>query len=108
MRGTYPLKRTDGQTSQDIERTQVSKEHSLPEEHRRIDKSGHGNNLSKLRALTNWRAQTDGQVRTWKEWEHTRGTHRLESADGWTSQDGETIRASERNSHPGEHRRMNK
>src|SRR6267142_118500 len=69
-----------------------------------MDKSGHGRNLSKRGALTSWRAQMDGQVRTWKESERARGTHFLESTDRQTSQDTEGIRASEGNSLPGERR----
>jgi len=63
----------------------VSKGHSLPGEHRQTDKLGHRRNPSEQGALTNWRAQTDGQVRTWKESKQARGTHFLESAG--TSQD---------------------
>jgi len=43
------------------------------------------------RALTSWRAQVERQVRTWKQCEPTRGTHKLESPGGETSQDMETI-----------------
>jgi len=73
-----------------------------------MDKSGHGRNLSKRGALTNWRAQTDGQVRTQKESEQVRGTHFLESTDGRTSQDTEGIQVSEGHSLPGERRRTDK
>ena len=59
----------------------ASKRHSLSGEPRRGDKSGHGNNASQQGALTVWRAQTETQVRTQKEFEPTRGTHHLESTE---------------------------
>src|SRR6266850_497712 len=73
-----------------------------------MDKSGHRKNPTKRGALTYWRAQTDGQVRTQKESDRARGTHRLESADGRTSQDMERIRPSEGHSQTGERRRTDK
>src|SRR6266850_408285 len=87
-----------------MEGIRASEGHSLPGEHRWMDKSGHGRNLSEQGALTFWRAQMDGQVRTRKESERVRGTHFLESTDGWASQDTEGIRASEGHSPTGEHR----
>src|SRR6267142_804173 len=88
---------------------------------------GHGKNPTKGGALTNWRMQTDGQVRTrkesdrgaltsWrvqtdrqvrtqKEFDRARGTHQLESTDARTSQD-KSIRPSEGHSRTGEHRWM--
>src|SRR6267142_2391385 len=86
-RGTHFLESADGRTSQDMERIQPSKGHSLPGEHRQTDKSGHGKNRTEQGALTDWRAQTDRQVRTREESNRARGTHRLESADRRTSQD---------------------
>jgi hypothetical protein len=56
-----------------------------------MDRSGHGKNSSEQRALTNWKVQKDGQVRTWKESKQVRGTHILDSRDGWTNQDMERI-----------------
>jgi hypothetical protein len=53
--------------NQDMERMRASKGHSLPEERRQRDNSGQGKNLSERGALTSWKAQTEGQVRTWKE-----------------------------------------
>src|SRR6267142_732952 len=85
-RGTHFLKSTDQQTSQDMKRIQANEGHSLPGEHRWMDKSGHGNDPSKQGVHTNWRAWVDGQVRTWKGSEQARGTHFLESMGGWTSQ----------------------
>src|SRR6266850_2096719 len=108
VRGTHFLESADGRTSQDMEGIRASKGHSRPGKHRRMDKSGHGRNTSKRGALTYWRVQTDGQVRTRKESEQARGTHFLESADGWTSQDMEGIRASEGHSRTGERRQTDK
>ena len=54
-----------------------------------MDKSGHGKKVTKKGALTNWRGQREGQVRTWKESDQARGTHVLEMAEGGTSQDME-------------------
>src|SRR6266850_45692 len=90
-RGTHFLKSTDQQTSQDMKRIQANEGHSLPGERRWMDKLEHRKNLSNCRALTNWRVQTHGQVRTWKGSEQARGTHQLESMGGWTSQDMERI-----------------
>jgi len=67
VRGTHQLESADRQTGQDMEGIQVTKGHSLAEEHRQMDKSGHKENLSDQGALTSWRAQTDGQVITWKK-----------------------------------------
>src|SRR6266850_805142 len=69
-RGTHKLESTDGETIQEMERIQPSKGHSPTGECRQMDKSGvsgHGKNTTKQGALTNWRVQTDGQVRTWKK-----------------------------------------
>src|SRR6267142_740092 len=87
VRGTHFLESTDGQTSQNMKRIQPSEGHSLPGEHRQTDKSRQGKNLTELGALTNWRAQMGRQFRRWKESNQARGTHQLESADRWTSQE---------------------
>jgi hypothetical protein len=52
-----------------------------------MDKSGHGKKASERGALTTWRSQSDGQVRTSQESERARSTHVLESAERWTSED---------------------
>ena len=67
VRGTHGLESTDGQTSQDTQRIRASEGHSRTGERRQTDKSGHAKNPSEQGALTDWRAQTDGQVRTRKE-----------------------------------------
>ena len=104
-RGTHRLESADRRTCQDVERIRASKGHSPTGERGRTDVEKHGKNPSELGALTNWRAQTDGHVRTWKESERVRGTCRLESTDGWTYQDLERIRASKGYSLTGERRR---
>src|SRR6267142_290652 len=87
-----------------MEKIQLSKGHSQAGECRWMDKSGHGKNPTEQGALTNWRAQTDRQFRTQEESNQARGTHRLESADEWTSQDTERTQLSEGHSQTGEHR----
>src|SRR6266850_417191 len=69
--------------------------HSRPGECRQTDKSGHRKNSTERGALTSWRAQMDGRVRTRKESNRARGTHILESADRQTSQAMERNRPSE-------------
>jgi hypothetical protein len=59
-------------------------------------------------ALTTWKTQIDGHVSTWKESERERGTHCLESAERWTSEDTERNRTSEGHSRAGELRVMDK
>src|SRR6267142_4938710 len=90
-RGTHKLKSADRQTSQDMKRIQLSKGHSQTGECRQTDKSGHRKNLTKQGALTSWGVQMDRQVRTQKESNQLRGTHRLKSTDGQTSQDMERV-----------------
>ena len=57
-------------------------------------------------ALTRWRVHREGIVRTWKGREIARGTHVLENAEGWTSQDMDRKRTNDGHSRPGEHREM--
>ena len=108
-RGAHILESTVGGTSEDSERKKASEQG----------------------ALTNWRAQMEGQVRKTKESERARITHSLESAEGgtngcaketsergaltpWrarradTSQDNERKQVSKGHSHPGEYRGRDK
>ena len=85
VRSTHFLETTEGGTSQDMERKQLSKGHSLPGDHRGRDKSGHRKKVTKQGALTNWRPQREGQVRTQKEINQVRGTYKLETTEGGTS-----------------------
>jgi hypothetical protein len=75
--------------------------HSLESAERRTSK-GHGKKVSEREALTIWRAQSEGQVRTRKESERARGTHFLESAERGTSEDAERKRGSKGHSLSGE------
>ena len=78
---------TEEGTSQDTERNWLSKGHSLPRHSRGRDNLGHRKEVTELGALTNWRQQREGQVRTQKGADRVRGTHFLETAEGGTSQD---------------------
>src|SRR5579863_10386244 len=99
----------------------MNKGHSQTGDHRGKDKSGHRKKATERGALTNWRPQREGQartrkesdrashrgaltywrpqregqVRTWKESDRARGTHVLETTEGWTSQDTERNQPSE-------------
>ena len=108
MRGTHILETAEDKTSQDMEREQLSKGHSLPGDSRGRDKSGHRKKATGQGALTPWRQQREGQVRTWKESNQARGTYKLEIAEGWTSQDMERKQPSEGHSLPGDSRRRDK
>jgi hypothetical protein len=59
-------------------------------------------------ALTSWRAPTEGQVRTQNESERARGTHVLEGRDGGTNQDKGKIQTSARHLLSGERRPSDK
>ena len=76
-RGTDFLETTEQGTSQDMERKWPSRGNSHPGDHRGWDESGHGKKVTKQGAPTSWRPQRNGQVRTWKESDQTRGTHIL-------------------------------
>ena len=65
-----------------MERKQPSKGHSLPGDCGGGDKSGHRKKVTEQGALTPWRPQRGGQVRTQKESDQARGTHILETTDG--------------------------
>jgi len=62
-----------------MERKQLSKGHSHPGDHRGRDLSGHRKKGTKQGALTSWRPQREGLVRTQKESNQARGTHILET-----------------------------
>jgi len=72
-----------------MERKQPSDGHSPTGDHRWRDnlKLGYRKKLTKKGALTPWRQQRDGQVRTQKETNQARGAHFLETAEGGVSQD---------------------
>ena len=88
-RCTHFLEMAEGGTSQDIERKQPSKAHSLSGDGRGRDKSGQGKKVTKQGTLTDWRWQREERVRARKESDQARHTHFLEMAEGGTSQDKE-------------------
>jgi len=67
--------------SQETKRNHMSEGYSLAVRRRR-DKSGHQRQPSKRGKLTSYRVQTEGQVRTPKGTERSRGTHFLSSTEG--------------------------
>jgi hypothetical protein len=87
VRGTHVLETADRETSQDRKIIRVGEGHSHSGKHRGRDKSGHEKNARGPGAITIWRAQAEGQIKTRKECERARDTHILESADRGTSQD---------------------
>ena len=87
---------TEGETCQDMERNRPSDEHSLSRDSRGKDLSRHGKKptergkekkATEKRALTSWRRQREGFVRTRKETDRMTRTHFLEMAEGGTCQD---------------------
>ena len=103
-RCTHCLKIAEGGTCQDRARTRASKAHLLTEEGRWRDLSEHGKNATEQGALTAWRQQREGFVRTGKEKDRARRTHYLETADGGTCQDTERNRPSKAHSQTGDGR----
>ena len=77
-RRTYSLETGEGGTCQDTERNRPSKAHSPSGDSRGEDLSGHGEKPTEQGALTNWRWQREGLLRTWKETDRARHTHFLE------------------------------
>ena len=102
VRGTHSLETASGGTSQDTEGIRPSDGHSHPRDGIGRDKSVYGKNVTERGALTNWRRNQEGQVRTRKESDRVRGTYFLETAPGGTSQDIERIWPSEGHSHSGD------
>ena len=62
-------------------RYRPSEGHSLSDDGRRRDLSEHGKKPTNRGALTSWRWQREGIVRTWKETDQSRGTHQLEMVE---------------------------
>jgi len=93
-----------GGMSQDMERNQLSKGHSLPGDCRGSNKSEHRMKLTKRGALTNCRQKRKGQVRTQNRTDQARGTHFLETIEGGTSHNTERNQLSKGHSHPRDHR----
>ena len=68
------------------------------------DLSGHEKKATERGALTSWRWQRKGLIRTWKESDRARRTHFLEMAEGRTCQDTEINQPSEGYSRSGDSR----
>ena len=64
LRCTHFLDMAEGETCQDMERNRPNEVHSLPGDSRGRDLSGHGKEQTYRSALTNWRRQGEGLVRT--------------------------------------------
>ena len=95
-RRTHFLETAERETCQDTENNQLHEGHTQPGDGRGRELSEHGKPTNR-EALTSWRQQSKGLVRTQKETDRTRGTHSLEIAEGVTCQD------MERNGLSGEH-----
>ena len=87
-----------------MERTQLAEAHSHAGDGRRRDLSEHGKKPTDRSALTAWRRQREGLVRTRKETDQPRHTHILETAVEETCQNTERNRPTEAHSHPGDGR----
>jgi hypothetical protein len=71
------------------------KEYSQPTEYKGRNRSRCRKKVRDRGALTNCRAQTDGQIRTARKSERPKSTHALSSVDGQTSQDSNRNRETE-------------
>ena len=78
-----------------MERIESSEGHTHAGDSIGRDNSGQRKHRTEQGALTSWRRHREGQVRTQKESDPASGTHFLETASGWTSQDMKGIRPSE-------------
>ena len=94
-------------TCQDTERNQSTEAHSHPGDSRERDLSRHRKKPTDRGALTNWRRQTEGLVRTRKATDRPRRTHFLEAAEGGTCQDSKRNRSTEAHSQTGDGRGRN-
>jgi hypothetical protein len=79
VKSTHNLQSREGEIGQRGERKWRRKINSLSIEWMRRDKSGDQETTNERRALANYQAQTEGQVRTPIKSEGTRGTHGLSS-----------------------------
>jgi hypothetical protein len=66
-RRTHVLETAEEGICQDTERKRPREGHSRPENGRGRDLSGYGTKATERGALTSWRRQRKGLVRTWKE-----------------------------------------
>ena len=103
-RRTHILETAEGRTCQDTKRNRTREAYSRSGDGRGRDLSGHGKKQTKLGALTFWRWQRVGLVRTRKETHRAGCTHQLEMAEGGTCQDTKRNRLSKVHSRPGDNR----
>ena len=99
---THKLETAEGATCQDTERNRPSDAHSRPGYGRWRDLSGYRKKQAERDALTNWRQQREGLIKTRKETDRVRGTHVLETAERGICQDTERSRPSKVRSLPGD------
>ena len=103
-RRTYNLEGAEGGTCQDTQINRPPEAHSQPGSVRGRDLSGHGKKPTDRGTLTNWRWQKERLVRTRKQTDRLRRTHKLETAVGGTCQDTERNQPTEVDSHSGDGR----
>ena len=93
-----------GGTCQDIERDRPTESHPHPGDGRGRDLSGHRKKSLERGALTSWRRQREGLVKTQKDTDRAMRTHQLEMAEGGTCQDSQKDQSSDAHSLPGDGR----
>ena len=81
-RRTHFLETEDGGSCQDMEKHRPTEAHSPTGESTGRSLSGHRKKLTNRGALTSWRWQREGPIRTWKETDQPRRAHSLEMAEG--------------------------
>ena len=106
-RHTHILETAEGGTCQDTERNRPTEAHSPTGDGTGKNLSGHGKKLTDRGALTTWRRQREGLVRTRKESDRQGCTHTLETAEGGTCQDTQRNRPTEVHSQTGDSRGRN-
>ena len=103
-RRTHILETEEGGNCQDTKRNRPTEAHSHSGDGRGRDLSGHGKKSIDRGALTPWRRQREGLVRTRKGIDRPRHTHKLETAEAGTCQDTETNRPTKAHSQTGDGR----
>ena len=103
-RRTHFLETAEGGPCQDTERNRPTETCSPTGDSRGRDLSGHVKKTTDQGALTHWRRQREGLVRTWKETDRPRHTHFLETVEGGTCQDTEGNLPTEAHSQTGDGR----
>ena len=102
LRLTHILETASRGTCQDTERNRSTEAHSPTGDGIGRDLSGYGKKPTERGALTSWRWEREGLVRTQKETDRPRRTHFLEMAPGGTCQDTERNRPREAHSPSGD------